>query len=116
MDRCPIVRIAVLPVPMPRCTRPGASRFSVAIAPACTGGIRVPQMAVPGPRRIRHVWRGQGQHGVTVREDHLAVGDPDRVVAEAIRPLPPRELTGSILSDALTPDPYPVHSLTHGGP
>jgi len=53
----PIVRIAVLPVPMPRCTRPGASRFSVAIAATCTGGIRVPQMAVPGPRRIRRVCR-----------------------------------------------------------
>ena len=57
MGRWPIVRIAVLPVPMPRCTRPGASRFSVAIAATCTGGIRVPQMAVPGPRRIRRVCR-----------------------------------------------------------
>src|SRR2546426_10085790 len=116
MGRWPIVRIAVLPVPMPRCTRPGASRFSVAIAATCTGGIRVPQMAVPGPQADPACLPcGQGQHGVAVREDHLAVGDPDRVVAEAIRPLPPRELT-CILSDALTPGPYPVHSLTHGGP
>ena len=46
-----MVRKAVLPVPMPRNTRPGAIRFSVAIAATCTGGIRVPQIAVPGPIR-----------------------------------------------------------------
>ena len=55
MGRWPMVRMAVLPVPMPRCTRPGASLFSVAIAATCTGGMRVPQMAVPGPSRIRYV-------------------------------------------------------------
>jgi len=32
-------------------------RFSVAIVATCTGGMRVPQMAVPGPRRIRRVCR-----------------------------------------------------------
>ncbi len=53
----PMLRIAVLPVPMPRCTRPGASRLSVAMAATCTGGMRVPQMATPGPRRSREVWR-----------------------------------------------------------
>jgi hypothetical protein len=35
--------------------RPGANRLSVAIAAACTGGMRVPQIAVPGPRRSRLV-------------------------------------------------------------
>ena len=52
-----MLRIAVLPVPMPRNTRPGASLFSVAMAATCTGGIRVPQMAVPGPIRRRRVSR-----------------------------------------------------------
>ena len=52
-----MLRVAVLPVPMPRYTRPGASRFSVAIAATCTGGMRVPQMAVPGPSRSRVVCR-----------------------------------------------------------
>ena len=53
----PMPRIAVLPVPMPRNNRPGARRFSVAIAATCTGGMRVPQIAVPGPRRSRLVCR-----------------------------------------------------------
>ena len=52
-----MLRIAVLPVPMPRNTRPGAIRFSVATAATCTGGIRVPQIAVPGPMRSRDVCR-----------------------------------------------------------
>ena len=44
-------------VPTPRNTRPGASRFRVAIAATCTGGMRVPQIAVPGPRHNRLVCR-----------------------------------------------------------
>ena len=52
-----MLRIAVLPVPMPRKTRPGAMRFRVATAATCTGGMRVPQIAVPGPRRNRLVCR-----------------------------------------------------------
>ena len=51
----PMVRMAVLPVPMPRNTRPGAIRLSVAIAATCTGGMRVPQIAVPGPICSRFV-------------------------------------------------------------
>jgi hypothetical protein len=57
MGRWPIVRMAVLPVPIARCTRPGASRFSVAIAATWTGGMRVPQIAAPGPSRRRVVCR-----------------------------------------------------------
>jgi hypothetical protein len=52
-----MLRIAVLPVPIPRNTRPGARRFRVAIAATCTGGMRVPQIAVPGPMRRRVVCR-----------------------------------------------------------
>ena len=57
IGRCPMLRIAVLPVPMPRNTRPGAIRLSVATAATCTGGIRVPQIAVPGPMRSVRVAR-----------------------------------------------------------
>ena len=52
-----MLRMAVLPVPMPMKIRPGAIRFRVATAAACTGGMRVPVIAVPGPRRMRLVWR-----------------------------------------------------------
>src|SRR5262249_51463250 len=39
----------------------------------------------PGPEaEPARLPRGQGQHGVAVREQHLAVGDPDRVVAELL--------------------------------
>src|SRR6058998_2934634 len=87
---------------MPRCTRPGASRFSVAIAATCTGGIRVPQMAVPWPQADPACLPcGQGQHGVAVREDHLAVGDPDRVVAEALGVVEEPELHHDALADLL---------------
>ena len=37
--------------------------------------------AEPQPARLPG---GEGQHRVAVREQHLAVGDPDRVVAEAL--------------------------------
>src|SRR4029453_13352505 len=76
MGGCPIVRMAVLPVPMPRCTRPGASRFSVASAATCTGGMARPQVATPA--------RGPRQHRVAVGEEHLAVGDPRGVVPERL--------------------------------
>ena len=47
--------------------------------------MRVPQIAVPGPRRSRgRLARGEGQDGVAVREQHLAVGDPHGVEAEGL--------------------------------
>ena len=51
---CPIVRIAVLPVPVPKKTRPGARRLIVAMPEAATGASRSPGMASPEPSRI--VW------------------------------------------------------------
>jgi hypothetical protein len=41
--------MAVLPVPMPRKVRPGASRWMVAMALAVTGASRVGAMATPVP-------------------------------------------------------------------
>ena len=47
-----MIRIAVLPVPIPQNVRPGASWLIVAIAAAVTGASRVPATATPVPSRI----------------------------------------------------------------
>ena len=48
----PIVLRAVLPVEMPKSTRPGASAFTEASAFAATGAIRLLGISTPLPRRI----------------------------------------------------------------
>src|SRR4029077_676757 len=48
----PSVRRAVLPVPMPRITRPGASALIDAIEHAVIGAIRDAGLVTPGPRTI----------------------------------------------------------------
>ncbi len=45
-----MIRIAVLPVPMPQKVRPGASWLIVPIAAAVTGASLVPATATPVPR------------------------------------------------------------------
>ena len=56
MGFMPMTRMAVWPVPIPRKTRPGASRLTEAIEWAVTGAIRVPGMATPVPSLIREVF------------------------------------------------------------
>ena len=51
----PMMRIAVLPDPMPRNVRPGASRLIVAMPAAVTGSGRRPATATPVPNRMRSV-------------------------------------------------------------
>jgi len=51
----PITRLAVLPAPMPKNVRPGASALMVAIPAALTGAGRVPLTATPVPSRMRLV-------------------------------------------------------------
>ena len=46
---CPMIRIAVFPVPMPRNVRPGARALIVAIDAAVTGAGRVPETDTPVP-------------------------------------------------------------------
>src|SRR6266851_4611107 len=80
---CPITRIAVCPVPMPRKTRPGAIWLIVAIECAVTGasaGNRDAGANLDAPgglRRERH-------RGVAVGPDHLGVGYPGAVVTQLL--------------------------------
>ena len=48
----PSVRRAVLPVPIPKIIRPGASSLIEAIEQAVTGAIREAGLVTPGPRKI----------------------------------------------------------------
>src|SRR5437867_2668079 len=107
MGRWPIVRIAVLPVPMPRCTRPGASRLSVAIAWATmTPGAR-PRVVRDLHDWLRHILpdgHPLGGHSQRPCGDRRADAPawPAGLPGRALRPLPPRELSGCILAWTLT--------------
>ena len=52
----PMARRAVKPVPTPKSMRPGASWFSVAMALAVTGAMRLDGTSTPVPSRILRVW------------------------------------------------------------
>ena len=52
---CPMIRMAVLPEPIPQNTRPGAMRLMVAWAAAVTAAGRDPATATPVPMPIRDV-------------------------------------------------------------
>ena len=86
---CPMIRIAVLPEPIPQNTRPGAIRLIVACAAAVTAAGREPATATPVPMPMRDVRAASSAiDRVAVRPDHLAVGHPQVAEARAPRRAP----------------------------
>jgi hypothetical protein len=72
-----MLRIAVLPVPIPRNTRPGCHRRNLHRRDA-----RAADRGAGSDAQARRLPSGEREHGVAVGIQHLAVGDPDGVVAE----------------------------------
>ncbi len=79
----PIVLRAVLPVEMPKSTRPGASAFTEASAFAATGAMRLLGISTPVAETDLRCDHRRGRHAdEDIGIQHMRVEEPDAAIAE----------------------------------